>query len=252
MYDQLKTAARVLALVLLATVLPAQGGNDDLRLLTYSDPPYVYPNGDHFKEHARGLAILYIKQLMAKAAIPYSLDILPPKRALLVALSTPNTCVFPIERSQEREVKFSWVSPVLISRHGFFKRPDSPSFNLRTIRDAEKLTIGTYLGSGIGEYLRTQGFQVDETNSNESNIHKLQAKRIDLWASDVLSAQYIANKNDLVLAEPELVFFTSLRAMGCNLSVSDEKIHHLNQTLKLMYQEGDIEKIQREFTLQYR
>jgi len=232
---------------LLALVLTsgAQSHEHDFRLLTYIDPPYVYPADSDEK----GLAVLLIEQLMSRAGFTYTLDIYPPKRSLLVALATPGTCVFPIERSQEREVQYSWVSPILFSSHGLYQRANTSSAKLRSLSDAQNMTIGTYLGSGIGEYLRGLGFTVEETANNESNILKLAANRIDLWASDTLSAQYIADTKNIALDKPELVFFTSLRAMACHPLVSGEKIQLLNQTLKTMYQDGSVEKLRQRFDL---
>ena len=235
----------LLFLLVIGLALPVESHGHDLSLLTFVDAPYVYPES----ANKQGLAVLFIKQLMARANLAYSLEVVPAKRALLIASENPNTCVFPIERSQEREVQFSWVSPILISQHGFFKRPDNNLEPLRTVRDAQKYSIGTYLGSGIGEYLRNLDFTVKETTSDELNIRKLFAKRIDLWASDILSAQYMAKKNDLILREPELIFFTSLRAMACHSSLSDKILQRLNQTLVSMYKDGSIERIRKNFKL---
>ena len=240
---QVSSYSALLLLFMLGFALPVESHEYGLRLLTYIDAPYVYPES----EKKQGLAVLFIKQLMARANLTYSLEVVPAKRALLLASAKPNTCVFPIERSQEREVQYSWVSPILISRHGLFKRPDRKLKALRTVRDAQKYSIGTYLGSGIGEYLRNFDFTIEETTSNELNIHKLFAKRIDLWASDTLSAQYIAEKNGIILREPELIFFTSLRAMGCHPSLSDKINQRLNQTLGSMYKDGSIERIRKNF-----
>jgi len=215
----------------------------DIKLITFETAPYVFPK--NAKEP--GLAVRYLKALMRRAGLSFNITVMPPKRAILFSLRTPGTCVFPIERSQEREVQFSWVSPILISHQGFFKHPQTTSNTLRVLSDVQDLTIGSYLGSGIGDYLSSLEFDVDFAASERSNIHKLMARRIDLWAADTLTASYIAAQTGFPLGKSELVFFTTLRAMGCHRSVPQHIIVALNRVLTMMYQDGSFKKLRVDF-----
>jgi polar amino acid transport system substrate-binding protein len=226
--------------------------NDTLRLFSYENPPYVISSSESGSGGESGLAIDVVDALMTRSNMLYQLDIVPAKRGLVMALSQANTCVFPIERSQEREVKFSWVSPVIIASHGFFKNPTSGLADIRTLSDALPYDIGSSLGSGIGEYLESLDFKIDYAPSNHFNLLKLKAKRIDLWASDILSANYIAHDAGLNLAAPELIFLTTLKAMACHHSVPEATIQKLNLTLKGMYQDGSVEKIQNSFAAKHK
>lgn len=214
-----------------------------IHLVSFEDPPYVFTQG----KSKTGLVVRYVDELMWRSNLDYRLTIMPAKRALLYTLATPNTCVFPVERSQEREVQYAWVSPISISRHGFFKSETRNLPPIRVLNDVKQFRIGSSLGSAMGEYLASLDFQVDYAADNQANIHKLKANRIDLWASDTRSAKYIAHKKETTLSDAELIFFTTVRAIGCNPSLPSETISKLNKHLRTMYQDGTIDKISENF-----
>ena len=148
-------------LVVAATEISTHNQNTDrphLDFVTFIEPPYFF---DPAVSDNEGLVSIILKQLMQKAGINYRLTIMPPKRAELFVQFTPNTCVIPIEKSQEREVFFTWVSPVLISQTGLFQLASAPPVSLRTLEDARPYRIGSYLGSSIGDYLSSFSYQVD-------------------------------------------------------------------------------------------
>ncbi len=211
---------------------------DMLNLLTYVDSPLVI-SGEH---GAEGLVVEVVRLLMKRAGIDYKIRFMPPKRAIVMAERSPKFCVFPISRSQEREASFQWVSPVLISRHAFYSRDQQPH-PLRIMKDAKPLRIGSTLGDAVGEYLTGLGFNVDNTARNELNAQKLSLQRIDLWLSDTISAPYLAAKKGVNLNPPELVFFTTLRSMGCHKGIDPRLIRQLEVALGEMYRDGSIKDL---------
>ncbi len=214
-----------------------------INLVSFVDSPYVLP----VEHRPEGLVVDYVEALLKRAGFDFSMQILPPKRALLHALKQDNTCVFPIERSQEREVEFQWVSPVLISRHGFFPHPEKDIGELRVLADVQDYRLGSYLGSGIGEYLSALGFDVDYAATNEANIQKLLADRVGLWASDEVSALYIASRYGVELRPSPLIFFTTVRAMGCYAEMNPKYVQTLNKVLSDMHRDGSFDILKAAF-----
>ena len=209
-----------------------------LTLVTFIEKPLI----DQQNGVPSGVVVNVVKELFRQANVAYTLRLMPPKRAILMTSETNNYCVFPIERSQEREVKYQWVSPVLISRHGLYSHPDKP-IELKTLEDARPYKLGSYLGSGMGEYLESFGFNVEYAGRNELNARKLLKNRIDLWVSDTESAKFLIKHELLSLNAPELIFFTTVRAMACNLSVDSGVVKRLQKTATKMYRSGDAERI---------
>ena len=220
--------------------------NDDpaINFVTFYDPPYIFNPEETPKQ---GLVQIILKNLMDNIDIHYKTLMMPPKRAELFAQTTPNTCIYPIEKSQEIEVFFSWVSPILISRYGFFQLDSKPKITIETLDDARPYRLGSYLGSGIGDYLKSFGYLVDFANQNDANIHKLSADRIDLWAAETLTAEYIAKAENIRISDSRLDFFTTLKAIGCHPSIDKDIILKMNNELQTMYQTGQIYSIVQKF-----
>lgn len=214
-----------------------------LNFVTFIDPPYIF---DPKETDSKGLVEIIFESLMQRTNIEYDIQIMPAKRAEIFAQTNQNTCVFPIEKSQEREVFFSWVSPIIVSKQGFFTDPNH-SISLQVLEDAWAYRIGSYLGSGIGEYLQSFGYQVDFATQNEANILKLQINRIDLWASDILTAEHFSKISGIEISDSKLDFFTLLRAIGCHPSVSEETVSKMQHELQEMYKSGQIFNIVQKF-----
>jgi hypothetical protein len=230
-----------LMLMAVLSASPVQA-REALSLVTFLERPLVDQNG----AQPHGILIEVIRELMHRSGVDYTLNLAPPKRALVIARTTSRHCVFPIERSQEREVHFQWITPILISRHGLYSHPDR-SIPLTTLMDVKPYVLGSYLGSGVGEYLESFGFNVDYASRNDLNAGKLEKKRIDLWVSDTISAKYMAKEDRFELKEPELIFFTTVRAMGCNLDVESGLVDTIQDVLSGMYKDKTIAKIYEQF-----
>jgi polar amino acid transport system substrate-binding protein len=226
-----------------ASAIPTPSHKNDrpfLEFVSFIEPPYMF---DPLQSKQQGLVSLILEELLSKAGIDYKITLMPPKRAELYAQFTPNTCVIPIEKSQEREVFFSWVSPILISQNGLFTLAAAAPILLESLEDARQYRIGSYLGSSIGDYLDSFSYKVDLATQNDANIIKLKAARIDLWASDVLSARYIAKTANIPISESKLNFFTSLRAIGCHEGVDNEVLSSMRTALQEMYKSGQMREI---------
>ncbi len=207
-------------------------------LLTEELPPYSIKKGSE----GTGASIDIVSKLFTRAGFDYNIKIVPWKRAVVTSLSDASACVFPMQRNQEREASYQWISPVLITQTGFYTLDDSPH-KLTTIDDAKGLKIGTYNGSAVAEYLTSWGYDVKLTPKDAPNIKKLEQKRIDVWAADTLSAKYLANAHKMTNMKEQLVYFTTLRALACNAKVPEAEVSKLQTELKLMYTDGTIEKI---------
>ncbi|MCL9780098.1 ABC transporter substrate-binding protein [Vibrio sp. S4M6] len=213
-------------------------------LLTEAQPPYAEQSGGRIS----GVAVDIVSKLFKDVGLEYKVAIMPWKRAYATAQHFPNSCVFPVQRSQERESQFHWVSPILITLTAFFTNADSTT-SIRTLNDVAKLRIGSYLGSATAQYLQSQGFHVELTIRDEQNIHKLRRQRIDVWATDILVANYLlrqSSESDSI--KQRLAFFSTLRGIACNKQVPIKVINRLSEQLKQMYLDGTIEAMLKPYT----
>jgi polar amino acid transport system substrate-binding protein len=110
-------------------------------------------------------------------------------------------------------------------------------------------SIGSFLGSGVGEYLTNYGYHVELANNDSLNLRKLDRGRIQLWAADVVTAKSIMDKEGINVGEPELVFFTSIRAMACHLQMDDKYHKALSDALLVLYQSGYMTELNAKYGL---
>lgn len=215
-----------------------------LTVITYGEAPFAVEQANNNS----GLSIEVLAELFSRANIDYHVTFLPLKRGMAVTEYSPNTCVMPIERNQQRESRYRWIGPVMISRYGLFSKTALQP-KLITLEDAQQYSIGSFLGSGVSQYLSAAGFKVELTSNALLNVKKLSRDRIELWASELISAKWLMQQQSVDFGEPELVFYTSLRAMGCHPSLSDSHFEALTAALQSMYQDGYMRKLNAKYGL---
>lgn len=228
----------------LALSLPAQGV--ELVFNTYLDPPYVIQD----QRELAGVNIEVYELLKKHSNLDISIRLLPLKRAYLMALESPNNCVFAIERSQARESSFTWISPMYISRYAIYQ-PQQSFTPLSSVADLQQLKIGSYLGSGIGEYLESLGVEVDLAKTNLNSAKKLQRQRTQAWASDILSSAYVHYHYSLGIQKQGFDFYSSLRAIACNKDSDAGALQKLQTSLNQLQKSGKISNILASYEQQY-
>ena len=217
---------------------------------TAAAPPYTlaYAQNPPFSMtvtgQPQGIAVNTMAALFKRAGLPYLFLEVPLARAMVNALSSDRYCVFPVQRAQAIEANYAWVSPILFTHSGLYVRQDS-MLQLITLNDAKQITIGVLRGSGDAEYLRDFGYKIEEANSQEQNLDKLLARRFDVWATDVLSANFFMQKSggkDKAIKEA-LTFRATLSSLACNTGMPPEDRIRLQDTLDAMIQDGTLQKL---------
>lgn len=236
----MKTVSSISLFMCLLGSLPSYAAPKTYTLAFTANPPFsMTDNG-----RPQGIAINIVTALFEKAQLPYQLLEVPLVRAMVNAKNIDNYCAFPVQRAQNIEAEYQWISPILITRSGLFARQDFKG-ELLTLSDAKKMTIGVLRGSGDAEYLRSFGFTIEEANSPAQNIDKLLANRFDLWATDVLSAQFFIKKRDpqAKIAKEVLTFRATLSSLACNMNMPKEDSIKLQEVLDTMIKDGVLQKL---------
>lgn len=214
-----------------------------LFIVTESSPPSAMLEAGK----VTGFATEKLRVVMDRVGIDYDIEMLPWKRAYLLARSRAATCVYSTTRVPERETMFKWVGPTHENDWTLFARADS-KFKLARLEDARALRIGAYNGDVRGEALQAQGFIVDTVQEKLANPRKLLLKRIDLWASSLsVGGAYIAENGWTGQIVPVLTFKRTNLYLACHASVPDALIMKMNTALRQMNSEGLSAAIERKF-----
>ena len=181
-----------------------------------------------------------VREVMARASISYSIELLPWKRAYAQAVREPDTCIFSTTRTPEREAQFRWIGPLteaewvlygLVSRH----------FSLRSLDDARGLVIGTVLGDARDEYLRARGLEGAPVTQEWLNPQKLLLNRIDLWAvSMAAGSRPFAGREWEGKVEPVLTFNRVQTYLACNRQLPEAQAAAMQRAAAAMRRDGSM------------
>ena len=212
----------------------------ELRLYAWERPPLVMRDAQGV---ARGLVPELLEAMFARAGLAYTVEFLPLQRALRQVQQDPQarSCVVLVERQQEREARFLWVGPLLISRLALYARADD-ALQLASLPQAKAWLILSHQGSGAGEYLQRMGLQVHYSNHEALNIGMLRHQRARLWATSRAVAEQGAG--GLALREV-LPFLTLMEDLACHPHLPDEQLQALRQALQALYAEGQVQALYR-------
>lgn len=184
------------------------------------------------------VATAWVRKVASRARVSYTMVQYPWNRAYALALERADGCVFATSRLPERENLFQWVGPatesewVLVGLKG-------RDYGIRTLEDARRYRIGTYIGDARHNYLSKRGFRVDPAQLDRVNPQKLRLGRIDLWAS---ATPHGREKNypgyfpdDFV---PVLTFQTVGLYLACNRKVPAAVIARMNAAVAVVNAEA--------------
>jgi polar amino acid transport system substrate-binding protein len=92
---------------LIAQELPTQALK--IKVVTEDTFPIQYLE----KGQVLGPATDLVKSVLAEAGLPYSIEVLPWARAYNIALNEPNTMIYSLARTEQREGLFQWIGSVM-------------------------------------------------------------------------------------------------------------------------------------------
>jgi polar amino acid transport system substrate-binding protein len=215
-----------------------------LTLTTEDYPPFnVKADADH---PIRGISTDIIRELMKRAGIDINITMYPWQRALNIAASDSDTCVYSTVRTAKREDTYKWVGPVVSDDWALFAPSDS-KIVLKSLEDARQYKLGGYQGDAAGDFLVTHKFNVDIADTDKLNPRKLIAGRIDLWIAGMRTGPFVAHREGVMNIKPIFTFGEAKdyqMYLACNKAVPDNTINRLNDILKQMHTDGSVAKIQ--------
>ncbi len=250
----LQRALLIAALTLpAATTQAAEGAtNTEITLMTEVLAPFQYMDGDKLV----GSSVEIVELIQKRLKLHQPLKIFPWSRGIKILEKKPNTALFSMMRTPEREHLFKWVGPLQQARVVFFKKRGMP-YAIHSLDDARQLRgIGVTKEAVAHQLLRRQGFTnlvVDPTGSYVNNMQKLIRKEIDLWAvirKPGIYRAHLAGVADQIEPIDNLVIHTSAMYIAFSNKTDDRIIRRWQQTLDALKASGEIAAIQHKYAQQ--
>ncbi|MFZ6751370.1 substrate-binding periplasmic protein [Undibacterium sp. Ren11W] len=164
----------------------------ELNAFTESLPPLNYEENGVITGYATELLLATTQA----AKIDTNISLLPWARAYQTVLAQPNTLIFSITRTPEREPVFEWIGPISSRQIFVYKLRERKEIQVKSMSDLAKYKVGL-----VREMASTKDFikqseiaddKIDFAPTVESNMKKLFMKRIDVIVSQDWSAAFLA------------------------------------------------------------
>jgi len=210
-----------------------------LALVTEEYPPFNMSGTDG---KATGVSTDIVHELMRAVHVDVTIEVVPWKRAILEAEKVPDTCVYSMSRTVEREAKYLWVGPLVFNEWAIFAKAGAAAYP-STIGEVKDSNIGSYAGDAIVDYLQSRDYRVDAAPNDDVNPHKLLNGRIDFWATGRLIGLYRLKQQNIDNIKPIFVFNKTEMYLACNRRSSPALIARLNAALADMRRRGELDKI---------
>lgn len=175
----MKSALFVLCLACLGT-LPAKAA--DLAAYTEQLPPLNYQQGTQLT----GFATDLLRMAAHDADLSLSIALQPWARAYRTVLETPNSVIFSITRTPEREPLFHWVGPISPRQIKLYRLNTRRDISIQAEADLMRYTHGAMFESAAAKQLAGLGLQpgrgLDLGATDEINLKRLLLGRTDTVA----------------------------------------------------------------------
>lgn len=155
------------------------GGPAHVRYLTEDYAPSNYLENGHLK----GIAVDLLKAIWKRMDVPAQpIEVINWARGFHLAETVPNTMLFAMTRTEEREQKFHWVGPIYRGSYVLVRKAGNP-IRITSVQDASAYRIGV-LRQDLGHRLMLDAGLPDAKLEKVSHVQQLvkmlDADRIDL------------------------------------------------------------------------
>ena len=235
---------RHLVMTALALMSISSAHATSLVFTTESYPPYSYRS---LHGEVLGMSVEQVREIIrsSDADISYTIELLPWARALALAETQPDHCVFVTARTPEREAQFQWVSPLAVTRN-FLVSLEDRDIRATSLADLRSYTVGTQREDYTESLLRQNGFQhLDLSASYDFTLSKLLNGRIDLMPMSETVIEQLKDKGTPVAPVVQLAEQTL--GIACNKAVSTQIIASLQTSLDRMLSDGRMSDIARAY-----
>ncbi len=157
-----------------------------INVVTEDSYPYQFLDN----ASVNGPASDIVKRVLEEVGFDYQQNVLPWARAYKYALTKPNTLIYSIARTPDRESKFQWVGHLTLLNYHLVGLNSSSFIQPVTLSSLKNMNIGTIRNSANHSYLSAQGFKrLHLLTSAEQTVEMLRLGRIDLFPTDYATFQ---------------------------------------------------------------
>ena len=142
------------------------------------------PNQTLINNQVTGDSTELVKAIFAKANLQANIELYPWARAYNMALKKPNTLIFSMAKTPEREALFHWIGEIATYQMGFVKLSSRSDINITSNEQAKQYKIAVQRHDLAAQRLTERGYVVVYTSDITKSYQLLMAGKVDLIIDD--------------------------------------------------------------------
>ncbi|WP_051279773.1 substrate-binding periplasmic protein [Chitinilyticum aquatile] len=236
-------------LVACALLLPFPLAASNLQAFTEEFPPFNYMlRGQH-----RGLANEILDAVIARSGLQIERQSYPWTRSVYMTGETPDSLLYTIVRTPEREKLYRWVGPFDDCDVQLIRLRHRKDVHVASLDDARHYRIGAARNSAGTQILQAKGFpvqQIDTSASEEKSVRMLYAERFELSVGLLIAHRFEAKRQGL---DPDAmeVLYTLQKGSGCyfafNTRVNEQFFTRFEKAFEELKHSGELQRIRERY-----
>ncbi len=197
----------LISAILLITACTAPVATGKLRIMAEEYPPYNYTDAGG---NLVGSSTEVVKGIINKLGENITIEVMPWTQAYEIVTTIPDTALYSVARTPERENLFMWVGPIGSYENWLYAKKGS-SIRVSNIDDAKMVKGIAVVKDEAGQQnLAQQGcINFVFADSTADGLKKLVAGEADLWLGTGAEVELVAKKAGIDPAAIEAVAFVN-------------------------------------------
>lgn len=232
------------------SLLPAVVNASQLSVVTENLPPLNYEE----RGNITGYSTEIVQAVLLEAKLSAPIELIPWARAYKRALQQPNTLIFSITRTPERDAQFEWIGALSSRQIYLYKLRSRTDIQIKTLNDAGAYKTGLVREmASTKEFLRKSQLServVDYAPTDESNMKKFLLGRVDLAIFQNWSAAFLMKSQNRAMDELEplmLIDGNNQYYLAMSKNSDPELVKKIRKAFEKVQQSGLFEKLRHKY-----
>jgi len=226
---------------------------NSLHFLTEHLPPYQYIYNEKV---VGGFSVELVKKALKLTSFKGKFSVYPWSRAFKYAQTQPNTFIFVIIRSKEREPLFKWVSHIVDYRYYLFGLSNRNDINANSLEDTKKYKLIATREGYDAQFLLANSFKLNKnlmlSSSEQDKWNMLLKGRADLvMSNDWVAAEHLESYG---IEQNRLNILSQVKEakiegyLAASLNTPDETVTKLRRAINQLKENGEYDKLMKKYT----
>ncbi|MFZ6819405.1 substrate-binding periplasmic protein [Undibacterium sp. Ji22W] len=200
-----------------------------------------------------GLTVEVVQEIQKRIGNKDRIQVVPWSRGIDKLNKEPNSLLFTMARTPDREDLYQWIGPILMIEYGLYVKADS-TIHIQKLEDAKKIgLIGVYRDDIRDQTLSKLGFtNLDRASSVTSSFKKLMIGRIAAYADAKKGVAITANLAGYQASDVKLAYdlFKNSLYIAVSKNTDAAIVAQWNNTLDEMKRDKSFLKILKKYNEQ--